>query len=1073
MNQNSTDSKIRGSNRLRRLSHCIVLALAASGSLSPSVVAAETVTTVRKALDSGELATLEFRNIGPYRGGRSTAVTGVAGEANTFYMGSTGGGVWKTVDGGLTWSNLSDGSFAVGSIGAIAVAPSDPNVVYVGTGSACPRGNVSPGDGMYRSTDAGETWTHIGLDDAGQIARIRVHPTDPDQVWVAVLGHIFGPNDQRGVFHTSDGGKSWDKVLFVSDRAGAVDLTVDPTNPRILMAAIWQTERKPWTLTSGGEDSGLYRSSDSGQSWEQIDSGLPAAPLGRIGVTISPADPDRVWALIEAEEGGLFRSEDGGKTFERINSDRNFLQRAWYYTHVFADPSDPDTVYILNVGMWRSIDGGVSFTYISGPHGDHHDLWIDPADPDIMINGNDGGATVTYTGGETWSTQGNQPTAEMYRVAVDQQIPYRVYGCQQDNSCVSVPSRSRGRSIERQDWWVIGGCESGHVAIDPSDPNITYAGCYGGQISRHDHETGQDRQINAYPQLAIGQAPSDLKYRFQWNAPIRVSPHDPDILYHASQVLHRTQNEGHEWEVISPDLSSNDKERQIYAGGPLTLDNTGVEVYGTVFAFEESPQTPGLLWAGTDDGRVHLSRDGGASWAEITPAQMPERSQVNMIELSSHNPGRAFIAVTRYKFDDFTPYLFRTDDFGVTWQRIADGTHGIPDTSFTRVVREDPERQGLLFAGTEFGLYVSLDDGEHWDPFQLNLPATPITDLAITQGDLVIATQGRSFWIFDALEVLRQLDDAIVATQAHLFTPASALRYGGGSSFGAKTPSGSNPLYGAAIYYWLAEEPEEEIVLEVLDADGTVLRRLSNLEDERRAPDPWRNLRTDKPPVLRLPASSGINRYVWDLRIQDPKLVDDAVIWGSGRGPKVAPGEYRIRLTIGDWTSIEPLAVVMDPAVDASPEDLLAQYELSREIWGSINESHETLARLRDARHQVAELAQRLEAAGYGDRIEAVADRIETSFSELEAEIYQGLSEAPQDILNFPPRLDAQLLELLDVVQSADARPTTGTEQRYADVLAELRQIVASADSSIDRELKEFNALVSELRVPAVFVPQS
>ncbi|MGB5173666.1 MAG: glycosyl hydrolase, partial [Thermoanaerobaculia bacterium] len=539
------------------------------------------------------LEALEFRNIGPFRGGRVTAVTGLAGDSQTYYMGSTGGGVWKTTDAGTTWSNISDDSFQVGSIGAVAVAPSDPNVIYVGTGSACPRGNVSPGNGIYRSTDAGKTWHHLGLDETGQIARIHVHPKDPDLIYVAALGHIFGPNEERGVFRSSDGGSTWDKVLYVNDRAGAVDLTLDPSNPRILFAAIWEAERKPWTMLSGGESSGLYRSKDGGDSWDEMTEGLPEGIKGRIGVSISAADSNRVWALVEADEGGLFRSDDGGDEFLLINPDRNFRQRAWYYTHVFADPRDPQTVYVLNTGIWKSTDGGKSFSYIRAPHGDHHDLWINADDPLNLINGNDGGANVSFNGGKTWSTQGNQPTAEMYRVAVDGQFPYRVYGCQQDNSCVSLPSRTSSSGIARYDWYEIGGCESGHVAVDPRNPDISYAGCYGGSIGRYDHATDQQREINAYPQLAVGQAAKDLRYRFQWNAPIRLSPHDPDVLYHTSQFVHRSTDHGQSWEVISPDLTRNDEQKQGYAGGDLTWDNTGVEVYDTIFAFEESRQTKG------------------------------------------------------------------------------------------------------------------------------------------------------------------------------------------------------------------------------------------------------------------------------------------------------------------------------------------------------------------------------------------------------------------------------------------------------------------------------------------------
>lgn len=1014
---------------------------------------------------------MEFRLIGPYRGGRVTAVTGVVGDLQTYYMGSTGGGVWKTTDAGVSWKSLSDEDFAAGSIGAIAVAESDPNVIYVGTGSACPRGNVSPGVGVYRSTDAGKSWTHVGLDDAGQISRIRVHPQDFDLVYVAALGHVFGPNEERGVFRSRDGGETWEKVLFVSDRAGAADLAMDPTNPRILFAGIWQAERKPWTMTSGGEDGGLYRSTDGGDTWEELSEGLPEGMTGRIGVTVSAANPDRVWALIEAEDGGLFRSDDGGKEFRLVNSDRNFRQRAWYYTHVFADPQDSDTVYILNVGMWRSLDGGKTFSYIRAPHGDHHDLWIQPENSQVLINGNDGGANVSFNGGQTWSSQATQPTAEMYRVTVDEQFPYRVYGCQQDNSCVSLPSRTSSSGIARHDWWVIGGCESGHVAVDPRDPEITYSGCYGGQISRYDHSTDQEREIMAYPQLAVGQAARDLEYRFQWNAPIRLSPHDPSVLYHTSQYVHRSTDEGQSWQVISLDLTRNDPDKQDYAGGELTWDNTGVEVYNTIFAFEESPQTPGLLWAGTDDGRVHLSRDGGENWQEITPAGMPDWGQVNMIELSAHDPGRAFLAVTRYRMDDFRPYIFRTDDYGTSWTQLAGGNSGIPEDHFVRVVREDPDRRGLLYAGTEFGLYVSFDDGVSWQLLQLELPVSPITDLAVANQDLVVATQGRSFWILDDLTPLHQLSEQIVEAEAHLFEPRDSYRFGGGFAFGRGGPAGKNPPAGVMIHYSLAAEPEEEVTLEILDSAGTVLRALSSTREEPEAPSPWRQFFPEAARPRKLEAKEGLNRYVWDLRLHDAELVDDAVLWGFAQGPKVAPGTYQARLSIGDWTQTRSFRVLADPRLETSQEDFEAQYALARSIWESVTESHEALRRIRDLRRQVEDLQQRLAAVGLDEGLDEATGPVLQRLNEIESNIYQTRNEAVQDILNYPPKLDNQLLGLLSVVESADARPTEGAQERYRELAAELEGYLGEIESVVSGELAEFDRLVRQRHSGAVIVP--
>ncbi len=881
----------------RNIDHRIValLALVVAIAAAPDAPAAA-ASSSSATFDAKHYKAMEYRNIGPYRGGRVTAVTGVPGSREVFYMGSTGGGVWKTTDAGLTWHNVSDESFKTASVGALAVAPSDANVVYAGMGSACIRGNVSPGDGVYRSTDAGVTWKHLGLEDAGQIGSIRVHPQNPDLVYVAVLGHAFGPSAQRGVFRSTDGGATWKKVLFVSKEAGAVDLAMTPANPRILYAAFWRAERKPWTLVSGGEGSGLYKSTDGGDSWEELTDGLPEGTKGRIGVTVSGASPDRVWALVEAEKGGLFRSDDGGKHFTLVNTDRNLRQRAWYYTHVFADTKDVNTVYVLNTSVWRSDDGGKTFQLIRAPHGDHHALWISPDDPQLMINGNDGGADVTDNGGRTWTTQANQPTAEIYRVTVDDRFPYYVYGCQQDNSCVAIPSRTASGGIGREDWYVIGGCESGHVAVDPRNPQVTYSGCYGGSIGRYDHATDQQREVMAYPQLAVGQAARDLKYRFQWNAPILLSPHDPSVLYHAAQYLLRTDDEGQTWQVISPDLTRNDPDKQGYAGEPITRDNTGVEVYDTIFALAESPLQKGLLWVGSDDGLVHLSRDGGRTWDDVTPKGMPAWGQVNMIEPSAHDAGRAFLAVTRYRQDDFKPYLYRTDDYGATWKLLTDGGNGIPDGHFTRVVREDPVRKGLLYAGTEFGIYVSLDDGRHWDPFQLELPVTPITDLAVKNGDLVVATQGRGFWILDDLTPLREADTPAPSEPIHLFTPRDTVRFGGGGGFGGDAAAGKNPPGGVMIYYTLPKAPgkDDEVKLEILDDAGRVLRTLSSTKEEPHAPNPF--ARFMPPGAIKprtLPAEEGLNRYVWDFRLPDAEMAEDTVLWGTGEGPEVPRGGIR------------------------------------------------------------------------------------------------------------------------------------------------------------------------------------
>jgi photosystem II stability/assembly factor-like uncharacterized protein len=1057
---------------------------------------------------------LEYRLVGPFRGGRVTAVCGVAGDSLTYYMGSTGGGVWKSTDAGLTWHNVSDAvralepkakpeimgevdptmaglgllrepsgglpddilwqrrpgdAFGTASIGAIAVAPSDANVVYVGTGSACPRGNVSPGDGVYKSTDAGETWRHVGLPEAGQIGRIVVHPKESEIVYAAVLGNIFGANPERGVYRSTNGGLTWSKVLFVSDEAGAVDLAMDPANPRILYAAMWQAQRTPWNMISGGPGSGLYKSNDGGNTWVELTEGLPEGVKGRIAVAVSPAAPDRVWALVEAVDGGLFRSDDGGEKFRLVSADRELRQRAWYYTHLEADPQDADTVYVLNVMFWKSIDGGQNFKPIRTPHGDNHGLWINPDDPNNMIQSNDGGANITFNGGRSWSTQDNQPTAEMYRVTVDDQEPYWLYSGQQDNSAVAIPSRAPG-GIDREDWYEPAGCESATVAIDSRDPEITYGGCYGGSISRFDRRLEHAEEVMAWPQMAVGQQAKDLKYRFQWNSPIRISPHDPSILYHCANVVLKSTDEGRNWTEISPDLTRDDESKQGYAGEPITRDNTGVEVYGTVFAFEESPQQAGLLWAGSDDGLVHISDDGGANWRDITPPGMPEWGTVNAIELSAHDPGRAFIAVHKYRLDDFRPYIFRTDDFGATWKLLTDGSNGIPSDHFVRVVREDPERKGLLYAGTEFGMYVSFDDGATWRSLQLNLPVTPITDLAVKRGDLAVATQGRSFWILDDLTVLRQLADDSSPTMPHLFTPRTVVRWVDGSGGGGRGAVGQNPPFGAVVHYVLPagldEEDADEVKLEFLDADGEVLRSFSSQEPEKRAPSPWRRFFPEmaEPPLLDVRA--GANRFVWNLALPDAGLVDDAVLWGWPGGPTVPPGSYQVRLKVGEFTETANFDVVRDPRTNIAQAAFDEQYALAREIWQALTRCHETIERIRDVRGQI-------EAVSAHEDEEAItekAEEITTDLTAIEGKLTQLKNESSQDVLNFQPQIDNQLLNLQSAVESALGPPNASSREVFALLEAELDGYVAELEAVIAEQLPEFEQLLEESKAPRVVV---
>ena len=1068
------------------------------------------------ATESDELLnSLSYRLVGPFRGGRVTAVAGVAGDPMTYYMGGTGGGVWKTTDAGKTWHNVSDAvrqlepkplpeimgevdpalaeigllreptgglpttgvqwerrlgdAFGSASIGAIAVAPSDSNVIYVGTGSACPRGNVSPGDGIYKSTDAGDTWRHIGLPEAGQIGRIIVHPNDPDIVYAAVLGHIFGPNPERGVYRTTNGGLTWAKVLYVSDEAGVVDLAVNPSNPRILYAAVWEAKRTPWTMVSGGPGSGVYKTVDGGNTWVELTEGLPEGVKGRIALAVSPASPNRVWVLVEHDEGGLFRSDNGGAKFRLVSGERELRQRAWYYTHLEADPKDANTVYILNVMFWRSIDGGTTFRPIRTPHGDNHALWINPEDPSNLIEGNDGGANISFNGGRTWSTQENQPTSEIYRVTVDDQQPYWLYGGQQDNSAVAIPSRARG-GIEWRDWYAPAGCETATVAVDPRNPNITYGGCYGGSIGRYDHELQYEQEVMAWPQMAVGQQPLDLRYRFQWNAPIRISPHDPSVLYHCANVVLRSSDDGRSWQEISPDLTRDDPSKQGYAGEPITRDNTGVEVYGTIFAFEESSHRAGLLWAGSDDGLVHISDDNGDTWRNITPAGIPEWGTVNAIELSAHDPGRAFIAVQRYREDDFSPYIFRTDDFGASWVRLTDGTNGIPANHFVRVVREDPDRKGLLYAGTEFGIYVSFDDGTSWRSLQLNLPITPITDLAVKRGDLVVATQGRSFWILGDLTVLHQMNAEVDNADYHLFAPRTVVRWIDQSGGGGRGAVGENPPFGAVVHYKLPagldEEDAQEVKLEILHTDGEVLRTLSSTTPERRAPSPWRRFFPElaEPPLL--DARAGANRYVWNLTLADAGLVDDAVLWGWPGGPTVPPGTYQARLTVGEWSNTTTFDVVQDPRVDVSQDAMDVQYALAKAVWQELTRSHEAISRIREVRGQIETLAKRVDDEALTEK----ADAISEALTAVEEKLHQTKSESSQDILNFPPQIDNQLLYLQGVVESTIGAPAQSSQQRFDELRRELDGYVSELDTILSEQLPELERLVGETGAPRIIV---
>jgi photosystem II stability/assembly factor-like uncharacterized protein len=1020
-----------------------------------------------ESVDKKLLQGLEWRSIGPYRGGRSVAVVGVPSDPRTFYFGGTGGGVFKTTDGGINWTPITDGQIATGSVGAIAVADSDPNVVYVGMGESCIRGNVSHGDGVYKSTDAGKTWKHVGLKETEQIGRVRVHPQNPDLVYVAALGHTFGPNKERGVFRSKDGGKSWEKVLYVDDKTGAVDLAMDATNPRVLYASFWQAYRTPYSLESGGPGSSLWKTTDGGDNWTKLThESLPKKSVwGRIGVAVSPANPSRVWAIIEAEDGGVFRSDDAGKTWRKVNEERRLRQRAWYYTHIYADTKNPDSVYVLNTGFYRSVDGGRTYTGIQVPHGDNHDLWIDPNEPRRMINANDGGANVSYDGGATWSRQDNQATAQFYHVITDDAFPYKVYGAQQDNSTVAIRSRTGGQGIDRTDWWPVGGCESGYVA--PVDEHVSFAGCYDGVIERYDHRSGQERRVDVYPDNPMGWGAEGMKYRFQWTFPIVVSPHDRNTLYAAGNILFKSTNEGQSWEPISPDLTRNDKSKLGPSGGPITKDNTSVEYYCTIFAMAESPRQKGLLWAGSDDGLVHVSKDAGKTWENVTPKDLPEWSMVSQVDASAHDAGTMYLAVNRYKHDDKRPFIYVTSDYGKSWKKIV---NGIPDSAFVRVVRQDPVNPNLLFAGTETGVYVSFDNGARWQSLQLSLPVVPITDLVIRGNDVVLATQGRSFWILDDIAPLRQMGPELGVAGPHLFKPSAAYRIGGAPGRGAV---GKNPPTGAFVYYTLPNDPKEgeEVTLEFLDSSGKPIRKFSNRAqpgEEERQPSPEEEFFGPPVGARRLAPKAGLNRFVWDMQYPEASRFRGMILWaGRLQGPTAVPGTYQVKLSAGGKTLTETFELRKDPRLTTTGADYQQQFDLLLKIRDKLTETHDSITRLRSARDQIKASADRSKGnKPIADAAKALADKL----TAVEEALYQTKNQSNQDPLNFPIRLNNKLAALAGYVASTDMAPTEGAQSVYNDLVAKIDAQLGTLRTLLTTDVAAYNKLVREQDVPAVVV---
>lgn len=1023
------------------------------------------------AYDSALFSSLTYRMIGPFRGGRSTAVAGIAGEPFTFLQGGTGGGVWKTDDAGTSWKNITDGFFG-GSIGAIDIADSDPNVIYVGTGSADIRGNSSQGRGVWKSLDAGKTWRFVGLPESGAIRRVVVHPANPDLVFVTALGHMFGKNRERGVYRSKDGGATWEQVLFLNDSTGASDLSMDPRNPRILYAGMWRAERKPWTMLSGGPEGGVYKSVDGGDTWNKLGGGLPAGLVGKVGVSVSPANGDRVWAIIEAEPaGGVYRSDDAGKTWTRTNSENKLRQRAWYYTRIEADPVDENTVYALNTSIYRSIDGGKSFAPIEVPHGDTHDLWINPRDNRIMVLADDGGAQVTLNKGKSWTSMNNVPTAEFYDVAVDNGFPYRVYSAQQDNTSISIPAWSGPNVLHpMNEWRYAAGCETGPVALHPDHPEVMWGGCYGGAINRFDARTDQRRNVVIYPQLQLGQAAKDLKYRFQWVAPIVVSRHDPAVVYHASQYVHRTRDGGMTWETISPDLTTNTPAHQEAAGGPINHDVTGVEIFNTIFALSEDPRDARTLWAGSDDGRVHITRDGGTSWQEITPPGMPRYGTVENIDLSAHRAGWAYVGVQRFRMDDFRPYIFRTDDYGRSWTLLTDGTNGIPAGSPVRAVREDPVRDGIIYAGTEHGVYVTFDGGRRWQSLQLNLPISPVADMRVHRNDLVVATQGRSLYILDDLTPLHQLAEVARVAAAHLYTPRDVYRIqvGGGGAGGIENAPDPLPT-GAMLHAWFAAAPDSAARIEVLDARGVVVRSFTT--------DTARARELSQPALKR---SAGAQRVMWDLTYPGPRVLKGQTIWGYTGGVKAPPGTYQVRLTAGAVTQTRSFRLLADPRIpEVTQADYEEQFRVASALRDSMNVVNQSLELIRSVATQAKQAVELAGRVGRTSDVTPAANELTAKLSGVEGALNQTKSESGQDPIRHAGKLDNQLVELYANITGDDSyiyggpegRPTRGASDRLGDVLREWAPLSAQLRAIIERDVPAFNELLRRLGLGAIVLP--
>ncbi len=1018
--------------------------------LSTNVVAQKKQIMVSNE-DSILFSRVKYRSIGPYRGGRSAAAVGDRDQKNVFYFGATGGGIWKTIDGGSNWNNISDKYFG-GSMGAVSVAPSDPTILYVGEGENSLRGNVSEGLGIWRTDDGGRSWRNLGLKDTRHIVRIVIHPKNPDIVWVAAMGHLFGPNEERGIFKTTDGGKTWKKVLYVNNQTGCSDLIMEAGNPAVLYAGTWRMLRSPYSMESGGEGSGLWKSVDGGETWKNItgNKGLPNGLWGIVGVTVSASNTDKIYALIENPKGGLFVSNDAGESWTLQSSDNNIRQRAWYYTKVFVDPKDENKVYVLNVNFLKSTDGGKSFKTIRTPHGDHHDLWIDPADGNRMIIADDGGAQISFDGGDNWSTYNNQPTGQFYRVSTDNHFPYRILGAQQDNSTVRISSRSDGGQITTDDWQPTAGAESGYVVADPVNPDIVYGGNYSGYLSRLDHKTGENRAVSVWPDDPLGGGIDVAKYRFQWNFPLFFSPHNPKKLYAGGNHLFVTENEGASWTALGGDLTTNDKKRQASSGGPITKDNTGVEVYCTVFTATESALEKDLLWTGSDDGLVHVSRDGGKNWENVTPAAAGQWMMWNCVETDPVKKGKAYFVGTKYKSDDFAPYIFKTEDYGKSWIKI---TNGIAAMHFTRALRADKKRPGLLYAGTEYGMYISYDDGANWKPFQLNLPMVPITDLTMKENDLIVATQGRSFWVLDDLTVVQQKEYSILQKSLFAFPVNDAYRFDGGQNPNPKN-AGMNPPNGSVINYYIKELADSSTVtIDILDNNKKSIRTFSTKAKEK-----------DE----KLDVNKGMNQFVWNMYYPPAEKIDGLIIWhGAVPGPKAAPGNYFFKIK-ADKDSVQgSFHIKANPVYQVSQQDYEAQFNFLISVRDKFDEIQKAGKNIRDIRSQINDFMDR-QGKDLPKEIKQQADTINKQMTVIEEALHQTKAKSGQDVLNYPIRLDDKISGLYDFASSGNSAPARQVKEAFAELGAQADVQLNKLKKIMDVDVVKFNEMIREKALPVI-----